>query len=217
MRVLIVDDHRLFGDALQRVLEGRGMDVVQASSGREAVREMATTPIDVALVDLGLPDTTGIELGSTLLRMNPELKVIAVTGLEDPQAVRQAMQAGFRGYLTKATPIPSFVELMKAIVDGQVIMPHRLARPLGSERSGDTEGDPSALTQHLTPREWDVLACLVEGLSSSEIAARMSISGNTLRTHIQNVLTKLQVHSRLEAAAFAVRHGLITSSRRRYA
>jgi two-component system nitrate/nitrite response regulator NarL len=216
MRVLIVDDHRLFGDAIHLVLADQGMEVVQATTGREALREIATGRVDVALVDLGLPDMTGIELGSRMLEAHPEMKVMALTALEDPGAVREAIQAGFRGYLTKDTAIPEFVELMNAIVRGQVIFPHRLGRT-GAERSLGTDQDTGLLARHLTPREWDVLALLVEGMTSKEMMERMSISGNTVRTHVQNVLTKLQVHSRLEAASFAVRHGLIDKRRRLYA
>jgi two-component system nitrate/nitrite response regulator NarL len=216
VRVLIVEDHRLFGDAIQRLLEDHGMEVVQATTGRAALKEIALSSVDVVLVDLGLPDMTGLELGATILETNPDLKLIAVTALEDPRAVREAIQLGFQGYLTKDMPIPQFVELMKAIMGGQVIIPNRLARVAAGGRANG-ESDPRELAELLTPREWDVLALLVEGLTSQDLMRVLSISGNTVRTHIQSVLTKLQVHSRLEAAAFAVRHGLINTPRRRYA
>jgi two-component system nitrate/nitrite response regulator NarL len=216
MKVLIVDDHRLFGDAIQRLLEDQGMEVLLATTARGALRELEVSRIDVALLDLALPDMTGLELGTRILQEHPDVKLIAVTGLEDPRAVREAILLGFHGYLTKDTPLPQFVELLRAALGGQVIIPHRLARIPAISRE-DGEPDPRLMADHLTPREWDVLTLLAEGMTSREIMAVLSISANTVRTHVQNLLTKLQVHSRLEAAAFAARHGLINTRRRRYA
>lgn len=107
-----------------------------------------------------------------------------------------------------------FVDSIKAAMSGQLVVPHRLAARAAGARSSE-ERDASLLAEQLTKRERDVLRMLVEGARSEAIAKRMSISPNTVRTHVQNILTKLQVHSRLEAAAFAVRHGLAGHGRDR--
>jgi DNA-binding NarL/FixJ family response regulator len=130
--------------------------------------------------------------------------VLALTAIDDQKVVSEALRIGFRGYLTKDTPVSKFVRAARTAVDGQVVYQQSLgAGPRRRDEPGALEG------QQLTPREREVLALLVEGLSGVVIANRLGISRNTVRTHVQSILTKLQVHSRLEAATFAVRHRLV--------
>ena len=136
----------------------------------------------------------------------------AVTALDDPQAVKEAMRSGFRGYVTKDVRVQRFVDAVRAALAGQVVIPKQLARAVGGRRSA-AERHAELLSQQLTRREREVLELLVHGASGREIAERLSISVNTVRTHVQSTLTKLQVHSRLEAATFAVRYGLVSSPR----
>jgi DNA-binding NarL/FixJ family response regulator len=137
-----------------------------------------------------------------------------VTALSDPQLLREAIKAGFHGFITKDTPMDRFVDAIRAAMSGQVVVPQRLAARAAGAQSVE-ERDASMLSAQLTPRELEVLAMLVEGARGEEIGSKLSISPNTVRTHIQNILMKLQVHSRLEAAAFAVRYGLVSSGRNR--
>ena len=202
MRVLIIDDHKLFAEAIRSALgsDGLRMEILPvATSAKEGLAAAKSGSPDLVLVDLGLPDESGVEL--------------AVTALSDPQFLREAMKAGFHGFITKDTPMARFVDSIKAAMSGHVVVPHRLAARAAGARSTE-ERDAGLLAEQLTKRERDVLGMLVEGTRSEEIARRMSISPNTVRTHIQNILTKLQVHSRLEAAAFAVKHGLVRRDRR---
>jgi len=141
----------------------------------------------------------------------PGTKVLAVTAMNDPKAVQKAVSLGFHGYLTKDTSMPRFVDSVKAAAAGQVVVPHRLVAGPGAEAS-EEERQAAMLADQLTPREVRVLALLVEGAGSPTISDRLSISPNTVRTHIQNILTKLQVHSRLQAAALATRHGIVGGS-----
>jgi two-component system, NarL family, nitrate/nitrite response regulator NarL len=128
-----------------------------------------------------------------------------LTALEERLIAQEALQIGFRGYLTKSAPVAQFVNSVLAVLDGQLVVPHRLGPAGDAAQDEDTE----LLVAQLTARERQVLALLVRGASGAEIASELGISRNTVRTHVQSILTKLQVHSRLEAATFAVRHRFI--------
>jgi DNA-binding NarL/FixJ family response regulator len=205
MRVLIVDDHKLFAEAIRLTLERDGMEVIIAFTGSDA-REAARRELpDVVLLDIGLPHESGLSVGRDILAEHPEMKVLIVTSLEDERAVHEAVRSGFHGYLTKDTKLERFVGGIHAAVDGQLVLPQRLAQ---RRRANGMDDDASLLASQLTPKEREVLGLLAEGANSAEIARRLQISPNTVRTHVQSILAKLQVHSRLEAVAFAARHGM---------
>ena len=213
VRVLVVDDQKLFAEAVALFLEQVGMKVVGiARDGREALDAVVRERPTIVLVDLNLPGEDGLTVGARILERDPEVKLLAVTGLSDRAAVRAALEAGFHGYLTKDAKVSQFVDSIRSVLQGQVSVPFELSfKPADADAQ-----DAALLADQLTARERETLALLAEGASSREIAHRLSVSPNTVRTHVHNVLTKLGVHSRLEAAAFAVRHGLIQASRSRY-
>ena len=158
----------------------------------------------MVLLDLGLPDRSGLELGRDILEELPETKVVALTALEDERSVQDALKAGFHGYLTKQTEAERFT--------ARAAERPRTARRCS--RNGRSVGAGSGraielLAEQLTTREIEVLQLLAEGATSGQMAEQLYVSPNTVRTHVQGILSKLQVHSRLEAAAFAVRHGLV--------
>ncbi len=199
----------MFAEAIGQTLSAMGMTLVAISTNADdamsAVREHRP---DLVLMDVGLPDQNGIELGRTILEEAPDTKVVALTALEDENAVQDALRSGFHGYLTKNYEPEKFRRALESISDGQVVFPHYLGK---QAESGDGEAsDAELLARQLTPREIEVLQLLAEGAASRDIADRLAVSPNTVRTHVQGILTKLQVHSRLEAAAFAVRHALVT-------
>lgn len=209
MRALIIDDHTLFTDAILPLLEGIGIEVVGvARTGEEGLAAVRTERPYLVLVDLGLPDMEGISVGKQILTELPGTLVLALTGRRDPDAVRGAMDAGFGGYLTKDTPLPRFGEGIRAALRGEVVVPTQAAQPKAVART-PLEENAALLASQLTPREREVLGFLVEGLDNAEIARRLGVSANTIRTHVQNILTKLGVRSRLQAAAFAVRHEVV--------
>jgi two-component system, NarL family, nitrate/nitrite response regulator NarL len=210
MKALIVDDHRLFAEAIKPALEQRGMDVALATSGHEALEIVNTSRIDIALVDLGLPDMRGIDVGARIVAMQPDAIVLALTAIDDTRFVGPVLQAGFSGYLTKGLRITGLVSAINAALEGQLVTPGLSSGSVGAPRS-QTEQHVELLASTLTRREREVLGHLADGESGQEIAREMSISVHTVRTHVQSILAKLQVHSRLEAATFAVRHGLVPS------
>lgn len=217
MRVLIVDDHKLFAEAISSALSGNGHGMVVlpvATTAKDGLAAASSERPDVVLLDLGLPDGSGVDVGRKILDRCQGVTLLAVTALTDPHMLRETLKVGFHGYLTKDTPIARFVESIHAATNGHVVLPHRLAARAVGARSPE-ERDAGLLAEQLTNRERRVLEMLVEGARSDMVAKRLSISPNTVRTHIQNILTKLQVHSRLEAAAFAVKHGLVAQGRDR--
>jgi DNA-binding NarL/FixJ family response regulator len=173
-----------------------------ADEGLAAARRLRP---DVVLVDLGLPDRSGLVLGIDLLEALPDAKIVALTGLSDERAVREALRIGFHGYLTKQIEADAFRRALTGIIGGQSVFPQRFGRR--SAVNGSAQA--ALLARQLTPREIEVLQLLAEGRTGGQIAARLHVSPNTVRTHVQGILSKLQVHSRLEAAAFAVRHDLV--------
>jgi two-component system, NarL family, nitrate/nitrite response regulator NarL len=188
------------------------MDVVDVVTTAEAALDaVAAHEPELVLIDVGLPDRNGIETGAEILRERPDVKMVALTALADPNAVRDAISSGFSGYLTKDTQAEAFVHALQGVIDGQIVVPQRLGR--GAVGQNGSNGHPGSnevlLARQLTPRELEVLQLLAQGAASSEIARKLGVSPNTVRTHVQGILTKLQVHSRLEAAAFAVRHQLV--------
>jgi two-component system, NarL family, nitrate/nitrite response regulator NarL len=216
-RVLIIDDNLLFAEAIQSALERDGIQVVVAGSSAEGRVALRKRQPDLVLLDIGLPDELGERLGREILAEHPGVKVVVVTALTDAQARRCSMEEGFHGFLTKDMPLVTFVASVRTILDGGTLP----AKPLaGLARRSDSPEHQQVmlLARQLTAREREMLALLAAGVDGGEIARRLGISPHTVRTHIKSILAKLQVHSRLEAVAFSVRHGIVSvDGKRRYA
>jgi two-component system nitrate/nitrite response regulator NarL len=189
-------------------------EIDHVTSGEAVLATVTAAPPTLALVDLGLPDRSGLSVGHDILEACPGTKVVVLTALDDHRTVLRAIQAGFHGYLTKGTPVTSFTSAIRSVLDGQQVFPN-VSRN-GRSRGG-AERDARMLADQLTAREREVLSLLVQGVSGDRLSQRLGISPNTVRTHVQSILTKLQVHSRLEAATFAVRHGVTDEPKRRAA
>ena len=185
------------------------MEVVGvATRGGEALASVPEARPDVVLLDIGLPDQSGLNVGKAIVEKYPHIKVIALTALNDARVAQEAIRAGFAGYLTKDTPVSRLVGLIQTVCDGQVVIPQQLMSSVAETKSPQ-ERDAALFAEQLTERERDVLRLLVVGAASRDIAEKLSISPNTVRTHVQSILSKLQVHSRLGAAAFAVRYRVV--------
>jgi len=191
------------------------MEIFTASTGEEGLGTALREEPDVVLMDIGLPDRSGLAVGRDIIEKLPDVRVVALTALGDATAVRESLRAGFHAYITKDTSVSEFLSSLRAVLEGQVVITRKLAPSVGGAHD-EQQRSAHLLTSQLTPREREVLSLLVDGATGSEIAKRLSISANTVRTHIQGILTKLQVHSRLEAAAFAVRNGLVDVPQRAY-
>ncbi|HUR16399.1 MAG TPA: response regulator transcription factor, partial [Candidatus Limnocylindrales bacterium] len=201
IRVLLVDDHKLLTDALAGLLgHTDDIEVVGVASTVAEAKSAALEPLDVALMDYLLPDGTGAEATREIKRHWPDAKVVILTAVADDETMLDAVEAGADGYLTKDR---AGVEVVQAVRDahaGEMLLPRAVAYEL-AQRVGATRKVPTdpVHVHDLTPRELEVLRMLVAGRSSRDICGELYIAPNTLRTHVQNVLAKLRVHSKLEA------------------
>ena len=210
-RLLIVDCHVLFADLLRFSLETFGMTVLPVvTTGDDALDAVDHHLPSLVLLEIDLPTTSGLSVGKSILEHHPQAKVVALSDAGDPRTAREAIEMGFHGYLTKDMPVGQLMTALGAVLDGQVVIPRALAGPASGGKWPE-DRHMHLIVDQLTAREREVLAMLVEGASSQEIARRLFVSLHTVRSHVQSVLTKLQVHSRLEAVAFAVQHEIIES------
>ena len=210
--VLLADSHSLFRDAVRLVLAS-GTDLVvvaEARDGLQAVAEAERVRPDVALLDANLPNCDGVRAAEMIRERVPECHVIVISGEEDEQVLIRALEAGASGYFTKEYPLAELIEAARAVHRGETLVPPRMLGPLLSRLIHRRRQQDDALRQlsRLTRREREVLALLADGSDNDGIAQALVISPQTARTHIQNVLGKLGVHSRLEAAAFVLQNGI---------
>lgn len=205
LRLLLVDDHAVVRDGLAAIISTEpGIELAAtAGSGSEALAASRTCRADVALVDLLLPDMDGVELTQRLLRAQPELAVLLLTSVADPQRARAALDAGARGYLLKDTGADQLISAVRAAARGETVLADKLARTISR---APVRSDPLAA---LSLRECDVLQLIAEGRSNADIAERLGIGETTVKTHVGNLLAKLEVGDRTQAAVFAWRHGLV--------
>jgi len=213
IRILLADEQALFREAVKVVLGGEpDLEVVaEARDGLQAVAEAERTGANVALLDANLPNCDGIHATALIKKRVPDCRVLVLVSDEDEETLIDALEAGASGYLTKECPLVELINATRAIHQGETLIPKRmlgalLARLINRRREQD-EG--FARVSRLTRREREVLVLLSRGADNHSIAQALVISPQTARTHIQNVLTKLSVHSRLEAAAFVMKNGIL--------
>jgi two-component system nitrate/nitrite response regulator NarL len=203
VKVLLCDDHQLFAEALGDVLASRGDDVALTTDPERAVELAQAWLPAVCVMDRSFPQgDVGVDTAREVLRVSPRTAVLMLTGSADTAAARAAVGAGVRGFLRKDEPLEHIVRALDQLAEGLLVVDPAVLRPEVSRRS-------SGLAGELTVREQEVLERIVHGESGQAMAADMDVSYSTLRTHVQNILAKLGVHSQLEAAAFAVEHGLV--------
>lgn len=206
IRILIADDHPVVREGLSSMLS-RQEDffvVGEVSNGVEAVREALALVPDVVLMDLRMPQMDGVAAIKAIRRENPDIAIVILTTYDDDALVRSGLQAGARGYLLKDAPKEQlFHAIRTAKAGGTVFHPSvvdKLAGPGKEEQS---------LEEPLSARELDVLALMAKGLSNKEIAQKLSVSENTVKSHITHIFEKLNVSSRTEAVTAALRAGLL--------
>lgn len=207
VKIVIVDDHEMVAEGLRNALsEDSAFEVVaMAGTVKEAVAAAEQHRPDVMLMDFGLPDGNGAEATSLVKKISPETKVVIVTSMVDDDILLLAIEAGCSGYITKQKPLSEVVQAVRVVSAGEaLISPTMMARLLPRLRHTER-----GLGSDLTTRESEILGLLAEGHSNKAISEKLKITLKTVRNHVQNILQKLDAHSKLEAVATAVREGLI--------
>ena len=207
IRVLIVDDHVMVAEALRSGLSAAGGIEVTGSVAtvEAALGAIATDAPDVVIVDYHLPGEDSMQAVATITSQHPQTRVLVFSGRSDPPALARALEAGCSWYLVKEGSLAEFIDGVRRVHRGEMVFAPDLLRE-GLERLSRSRWAPGV---DLTPRELDVLRLLAEGLGVAKIAAELGVSVHTVRNHTQNILTKLGVHSRLEAVSTALREGII--------
>ncbi len=213
LRVMVVDDHPMWRDAVARDLAEAGHEVVAtAGDGRTALRVAAAARPEVAVVDLQLPDISGVEVTRGLVAADPPVRVLVLSASGEQQDVLEAVKAGATGYLLKSAAREEFLAAVRTAGDGEAVFTPGLAGlVLGEYRrlaAAPARPDEDDSTPRLTERETEVLRLVAKGLTYKQIAARLVLSHRTVQNHVQNTLGKLQLHNRVELVRYAIEKGL---------
>ena len=205
IRILIADDHFVVRQGLVALLAPRnGMEVVgEAATGREAVDQARALQPDVILMDMIMPELDGPEAIALIRHENPEARILVLTSFGESKQISAAIQAGALGYLLKNSSPDDLMHAIRSVYRGNLVLPQELARKLMQPQQ-----TVAALDQ-LTERETDVLRLLAQGQSNQEIAVNLSISTTTVRSHVSNILMKLNVSNRTQAALAAQERKLL--------
>jgi DNA-binding NarL/FixJ family response regulator len=211
-RVLLVDDHDLFRTGLKTLLEEQGIRVVgEASNGQMALRLVSELAPEVVIMDLNMPGLSGVATTREVTSLSPLTRVVVLTISSDDNDVMDAVMAGACGYLLKDSSIHDLVGGIRAAAAGEsLISPQIAAKVLQRLRAQGTSTDVAEkVTAELSDREIEVLKLIANGKDNAEIARELFISPKTVKNHISNILMKLQIENRIQAAVYAVRSGLV--------
>jgi two-component system, NarL family, nitrate/nitrite response regulator NarL len=199
MRIVVCDDNRLLLEALSNALARQGFTVEAATSAPgEAIAAVRLYDPDILLIDLGFPGADGLSAAREVARFHPRTRVVIITGSDDPAPLLEAIRIGVAGYVRKDQRLDGIVAALRQAAEGESAIDKNLLRRLSS--AAQTDSGRSAVTR-LTQQERVVLGYLADGLQTSEIVSRLGISTSTVRSHIQAILSKLGVHTRLQAVA----------------
>lgn len=212
IRVLIADDHKLFRQGLIGLMQTRE-DLVQivgeASTGIEAVQLAEQLRPDVILMDIYMPEMDGLDAAKKIRSLFPEIAIVMLTSSERDGHLYEAVQLGIAGYLLKSLDAAELFDLLSGVVKGETAMTRAMAsKLLKAVANRLADGDKGE--QALTERELYVLRLVASGATNSEIAEKLSISINTVKSHLKNILEKLQLENRTQAATYALQHGLVS-------
>jgi len=212
IRVLIVDDHTLFRSGIRLLLQRqKGFEVVgEAGNALEGVKLAKRLKPDVVLQDLHMPGTSGLEAISLLREEVPQTQVVMLTVSEDAEDLLEALRIGARGYLLKNIDTDFLLDSIRRTAAGESVMSSQMASKLADAMRTTPKGNvavPDA--NRLTPREREIIVMLARGASNKEIARTLDLAESTVKIHVQGILRKLNLASRVQAAVYAVEHGLV--------
>jgi NarL family two-component system response regulator LiaR len=212
IKIIIADDHKLFRQGLKSLMRTREdmVEVVgEAASGREAVQLASQLNPDVILMDIYMPDGDGLQITRDIKRRYPNINIVMLTSSEDDRHLYEAVQAGASGYLLKSLDADELFDLLSGVMHGEAAMTRAMAKKL-LRRIAKRNTDIDRGEETLTARELAVLRLIASGASNLEIAEELCISVNTVKTHLRNILQKLQLENRTQAATYAVKNRLVS-------
>jgi DNA-binding NarL/FixJ family response regulator len=212
LRVLVVDDHDLFRTGLRNLLEEQGVNVVgEAGDGEAAIRLAADLAPDVVIMDLNMPGAGGVETTRKLSGLAPLSRVVVLTISDDDDDVMNAVMAGACGYLLKDSSIQDLIGGIRAAAAGESLISPQIAAKVLQRLRAQSKDDDAAETirAELSDRELEVLKLIANGKDNAQIAKELFISPKTVKNHISNILMKLQIENRIQAAVYAVRSGIV--------
>ena len=207
MRVLVADDHSLFREGIISLLEAAGLDVVgQVGDGQAAVEAALRLRPDVVLMDIDMPQMNGLEALRLIKEKRPETQVVMLTVSEDDANLFEAIKSGAQGYLLKSLNAEEFLEMLDGLQRGEAAMSRQTTARLMRKVAEPSlrQRDPA---QRLTDREIELLRLVAVGMPNKAIAQTLSVSENTVKYHMKNILQKLGVQNRTEAVTYAIRAG----------
>ncbi|MUH05312.1 response regulator [Commensalibacter melissae] len=209
IKILLIDDHSLFRSGLKFLLNNQeDIEVIgEAQNGSEGIKLAQKLNPDIILLDLDMPRMGGKETLQNLLNINSDLNVLILTVSEDNDDLIQCMTLGAKGYLLKNINTDFLLDSIHKVYEGNnILSPAMISTLIDQFRPNEKEKDED-LYDSLTPREKEILAWLTKGISNKEIARFLSVSESTIKLHVQNILRKLNLHSRVQAAIYALEHG----------
>jgi DNA-binding NarL/FixJ family response regulator len=212
MRVMIVDDHPMWRDAVGRDLAEAGFEIVATvGEGAQALRIAPSVRPDVVVLDLQLPDMPGVAVTRGLVAANPQVRVLILSASGEHRDVLDAVKAGATGYIVKSASRSELLDAVRRTHEGDAVFSPGLAGlVLGEFRRLAISPEPD--TPRLTEREAEILRMVGTGLSYRQIAERLVLSHRTVQNHVQNTLNKLQLHNRVDLVRYAIEHGLDSGS-----
>ncbi len=210
IRVMVVDDHPMWRDAVERDLQAAGFDVVAvAATGKEAVARFPAARPQVVVLDLQIPAPNGVEVTAEVLRHDPSARVLILSASGEQADVLDAVKAGATGYLVKSASREELLAAVRRVAAGDTVFTPGLAGlVLGEFRRLSDPASAEPAHPELTERETEVLKMVAKGMSYRQIAERLVLSHRTVQNHVQNTLRKLQMHNRVELTRYAIERGL---------
>ncbi len=211
--VLLADDHAMVREGIKLHLSAQPdlLVVGEAETGEQAVRRSADLRPNVLLMDITMPELSGLEALARIRRQSPSTRVLVVTMHENPEYIAQAVRLGARGYLLKDASPKELVTAIHAVHSGQAYFGPAASRVLADELLRERDGQPSTTTAAaLSDREREVLVSIAQGLSNKEIASRLGVGVRTVETHRERVMRKLNIHSIANLTRYAISHGLVS-------
>jgi len=201
IRVMLVDDHLVVRKGLASLLDDEEdlTVVAEAGSGAEAIAQFAATKPDIAVLDLRLPDMSGIDIAKSLKESDPEAKLMILSSFRQEEDVHRAFEAGVLGYLSKDASSPELLEAIREVASGRRWVPARVSQLLAKHASEN----------HLSKRETEILALIANGMANKEIGAHLGLAENTIKNHVKSILAKLSARDRTHAVTEGLKRGIL--------